>query len=88
MRNSIIENNIGSITNICRQYNVKYLYVFGSVLSPNFTDTSDIDFLVYFEEIDPLLFGDYYFGLENELQNVLHRPIIWFRAEPLKIIIF
>lgn len=71
----LIEININRITEICRKYNVKNLYVFGSILTPFFNEKSDIDLLVNFnnEKIrDPF---NNFFDFIYELQDLLGRKI-------------
>jgi hypothetical protein len=38
------------IENFCRKYHIIYLALFGSVLTPKFTEQSDVDVLVKFEQ--------------------------------------
>ena len=46
----LIEMNIDKIAALCRKYKVAKLWVFGSILTPRFTDESDIDLLVTFDK--------------------------------------
>lgn len=64
------------IARLCRRYGVQRLAVFGSVLHEGFDpDHSDIDVLVSFHEMSPKDYADSYFGLMEELQELLDRPI-------------
>lgn len=45
-----IDKNIKRVETLCRKHNVEKLYLFGSATNENFTDKSDIDFLVSFEK--------------------------------------
>lgn len=68
-------NHVRAIKALCKKYRVKYLHVFGSLLSARFNDNSDVDFLVSFEDLD---FGDYadaYFGLVEDLEKLLGRKV-------------
>ena len=56
-------------------YNVKTLYAFGSVVSDQLTDKSDVDFLVDFDTIDIENYADNYFAFKFSLQDILKRPI-------------
>lgn len=49
----LIELNLERIIELCRKYKVKTLSVFGSILTENFNEGSDVDFLVDFESYDP-----------------------------------
>jgi uncharacterized protein len=63
-----------TLETLCRKWKVKSLAVFGSVLTPEFTSSSDIDFLVLFEEGQaPDLFD--FVQMKFELQEIFQRPI-------------
>ena len=46
------EKNIKKIRTLCAKHNVEKLYLFGSATNDKFTEKSDIDFLVNFEQIE------------------------------------
>jgi len=64
-----------SLKTLCEQNNVKSLYVFGSVLTNRFNDTSDIDMVVDIDSDEPFDYADYYFNFKFALQDLLKRPI-------------
>ena len=63
------------INNLCLQNKVKSLYVFGSVLTDQFSKTSDIDLVVDIDSNDPFDYADRYFNLKFSLQDLFKRPI-------------
>jgi len=63
------------ISALCQQNKVKNLYVFGSVLTDRFTDSSDIDLIVDIDSNDPLDYADNYFNLKFALEDLLNRQI-------------
>jgi predicted nucleotidyltransferase len=63
------------INNLCLQNKVKTLYVFGSVLTDQFSEKSDIDLVVDIDSKDPFDYADSYFNLKFALQDLLKRPI-------------
>ena len=63
------------ITNLCKQYNVKTLYAFGSVLTKRFNSNSDIDLVVDIDESDPLNYAEYYFDIKFALEDLFNRPV-------------
>lgn len=72
----ILEKKRKELKNICQTLKVKRLYVFGSVVSENFRDDSDIDFLFSFT--DNLTVEEYtnnYFSLQYQLCNIFQREI-------------
>lgn len=71
----LIEKNKKHIFAICEQHKVRFLFVFGSVLTEDFRDDSDIDFLVEFEEIKNLGYADNYFSLKHSLEDLLGKNV-------------
>jgi predicted nucleotidyltransferase len=72
---NLIERNIVALINLCKQHKVKELYIFGSILTQRFHDTSDIDFLVQFENIDILDYFDNYMDFKEKLEKLFGRPV-------------
>jgi predicted nucleotidyltransferase len=72
---NIIERNNDVLIDLCKQHKVKELYIFGSVLTSKFNDSSDIDFLVQFENVDLLDYADNYFDLKEKLEKLFAREI-------------
>ncbi len=61
------------IESICRKYRVKKLTAFGSALSDDFNEDSDIDFLI---ELDNAKNGILrYMNVKFELENLLKCPV-------------
>jgi len=79
---SVIENNIGLIAAVCRKRNVKALYLFGSAArATDFTENSDLDFLVEFNYKDKTDDNNLFERVENadtlkaELMKITNRDI-------------
>ncbi|OGU16666.1 MAG: nucleotidyltransferase [Ignavibacteria bacterium GWB2_35_12] len=73
--NKIVKNRLEEIRKLCREYDVKSLYVFGSGASGNFKDKSDIDLLVSFKKIPIKKYTDNYFSLHYLFQKLFNREI-------------
>ena len=71
----ISEKDIQRIKQLCKEYRVKNFSVFGSVLTDSFSSESDIDFVVDFDENDPIKYTDLYFQLKDKLEQILDREI-------------
>lgn len=75
----LIEFNIGKIMELCRKYKVKKLYVFGSILTSNFNDESDVDLSVDFDkesiEKDNIDWADLFFDFLHSLEALLGRKV-------------
>lgn len=66
------EPQLEAITTACSQHHVARLYLFGSLLRPDYRPgESDIDLLVEFEALQPTELVDAYFGLEEQLTDSL-----------------
>jgi uncharacterized protein len=72
---NFLDGHIEDITKLCKNHKVKSLYAFGSVLTDDFNDLSDIDLIVDFQPQDILDYGDNYYDLKFSLQQILNRPI-------------
>ena len=72
---SYIDIYTADIKKLCVLHNVKTLYAFGSVVSGELNDKSDIDFIVDFESIDISKYADNYYDLKFSLQDIFKRPI-------------
>jgi uncharacterized protein len=72
---NISENNLSRIKKLCAKYGVKRFSVFGSVLRDDFREDSDIDFVVDFNENDPIKYTDLYFQLKESLEKIFKRQI-------------
>jgi len=71
-----VEDQTKAIEALCHRYHVRRLELFGSAASGGFNpDSSDLDFLVEFEDLQPGECADAYFGLLEELQGIFQRKI-------------
>jgi predicted nucleotidyltransferase len=71
----IVEHKIKLIS-VCKELKIKYLYEFGSAVNGKFTNESDLDFLINFEEgISIRVYSDNYFKLHNFLEKLFDRKV-------------
>ncbi len=64
----------GKIESFCKKHHIAYLALFGSILTSNFTEKSDVDVLVKFEKKHiPHLFG--LINMESELSDIIGYPV-------------
>jgi uncharacterized protein len=76
VEHSIIESKHAELVELCRQYKVRQLELFGSGVGPRFNPvTSDLDFLVDFETSPPGESARRYFGLLFALQDLFGRDV-------------
>ena len=80
----IIEQNIDKITDLCQKFHVDELYLFGSVAKGNYSETSDIDFLVKFSGVDPLDYYDNYLNFKESLKELFSREVDLVELQTIK----
>jgi predicted nucleotidyltransferase len=73
--NKIIADKIQALRKLCIRYDVKTLYLFGSVCSDKFNNDSDIDILISFKDISIEKYTDNYFELHYKLEELFNRKI-------------
>jgi uncharacterized protein len=72
----LIETKRAALAQLCTQYYVRRLELFGSATGERFDpDTSDLDFLVEFQTLSPREHADAFFGLMEALQKMFGRPV-------------
>lgn len=73
---SFIQAKQEELTSLCRRYHIRRLELFGSAAAGVFEPaSSDLDFLVEFEELDPPAYADASFGLQESLSALYQRPV-------------
>ncbi len=72
------------ITKLCKSHKVNSLYAFGSVLTNDFDEESDIDLIVDFQQIPIENYADNYFDFKFSLQEILKRPIDLLEEKAIK----
>ena len=72
----LIDKHLSEIRQLCSQFNVSRLELFGSSLTETFDpDSSDIDLLVEFKPLKQGQFADAYFGLLEAVKKLLGRDV-------------
>ena len=70
-----IEKVKPEIEQVCRHLPVRRLGLFGSALSRNFSQDSDVDVLVIFENDENIDLFDKYFELKEQLEKILNHQV-------------
>ena len=70
-----IEINREKLNKLCDAHKVNELYLFGSVLTNKFNDSSDIDMLIQFNQVDVLEYFDNYMDLKEKLEQLFLRHV-------------
>lgn len=69
---------------LCRQYGVQRLYAFGSVVQGTFSEDSDVDLLVKFEQRLQPADVDTFLDLYERLQSLFGREVDLLTVEQLQ----
>lgn len=73
---ALTDRQCSLIADLCRRYRVERLELFGSATGEDFDpESSDFDFLVDFLPLERGTRADTYFGLLEDLQELLERPV-------------
>jgi len=71
-----IESNLEEIAGLCRQYRVRRLAAFGSIVRADLDPAgSDADLLVEFEPVPVAMRMKNYLGLREAVASLLSRPV-------------
>jgi uncharacterized protein len=64
------------VESLCRRFGARRLCAFGSAVRDDFNaSTSDLDFLVEFDDMPPAAYARAYFGLKDGLESLFSRPV-------------
>lgn len=80
----VIQEHIDEIRQLCEDYQVAEMYVFGSILTDQFLSDSDIDFLVRFSGVDPLEYFDNFMDFKENLEKLFSRSVDLVEMQTLK----
>jgi len=81
----IIKENINEIIRICAHRKVRRLAVFGSATGKRFNpERSDLDLIVEFKKMKPSEHAEQYFGLAEDLERLLDRPVDLVEPGPIR----
>ena len=65
----------GKLIALCEHHKVQQFYLFGSILGARFNESSDVDVLVQFGEIDLMEYFDNYMDFKEKLEELFQRPV-------------
>jgi predicted nucleotidyltransferase len=85
---NLIDNYRNQIIELCESHKVKELYLFGSVLTDQFNDSSDIDMLIQFNQVELLEYFDNYMDLKEKLEKMFNRQVDLVENQAVKNPIF
>lgn len=71
----LVERNTDRLVELCASHKVGQLFLFGSALTNSFKESSDLDFLVNFNQVDLLEYFDNYMDFKEQLEILFGRPV-------------
>jgi hypothetical protein len=76
MLHPVFQAQLPSVLNLFKKYRIKNAWAFGSVVNGNFSDDSDIDLLINFEDgVSGVERGDMWWDLYDGLRDVFNREV-------------
>jgi len=85
----IVSNfNTKELQQLCREFNVKELYLFGSAVSGNFSPDSDLDFIVNFDRTGYAGAFDQFVDFKQRLEQIYGRPVDLYHQKKFRNAIF
>jgi len=81
---NVVEQNLSRVFEICRVHHVKNMYLFGSILTENFSSDSDVDFLVSFDKVELPQYFNNYMDFKEKLEHLLNRPVDLLEEQTVK----
>ena len=84
----LIKDNQSKLNVLCENHKVKKLFLFGSVLTDNFNDKSDIDFLIQFYDVELANYFDNYMDFKESLEKLFNRSVDLVENQSIKNPIF
>ncbi len=74
-RMNMLDQYRDEIARLCKVHKVGELSAFGSVVTGHFNESSDIDLLIRFEDVEVLEYFDNYMDLKESLEHLFRRPV-------------
>lgn len=71
----LVAKKKNEVSALCKEFKVRRLDLFGSAAKNNFSDASDLDFVVSFNEQEPREYTRCYFSLVDALEKLFKRHV-------------
>lgn len=85
---SKLDLKMNSLQQLCKQYKVNELYLFGSANTDNFTVKSDLDFMVKFDRVGFDGAFDQFIDFKRDLEKLYGRPVDLYHLKEFRNPIF
>jgi len=81
---NLVQSHIKELASLCELHKVDKMYLFGSAVTTDFTENSDLDFLVTFKIPEINDYFDNYMGFKDNLTCLFNRDIDLLEEQALK----
>lgn len=81
---NLVKRHIKELKLLCDKHNVDTMYLFGSALTSNFDEKSDVDFLVKFKIPEIKDYFDNYLDFKENLKMLLGRDVDLLEEQSLR----
>ena len=71
----LINSNKQKFLQICESANVAQLYAFGSSVSTEFNENSDIDLIIHINDLDPISKGEKLLSIWDKFEDFFKRKV-------------
>lgn len=85
---TLTDLNTKELQQLCREFNVKELYLFGSAVSGNFSEESDLDFIVNFDRQGYEGAFDQFIDFKHQLERIYGRSVDLYHQKKFRNSIF
>ena len=80
-----IKQRQAQLAQLCSRSHARALHLFGSAVRDDFClESSDLDFLVEFDELPPSAYSEAFFALKSGLEALFSRPVDLLTPEALR----
>ncbi len=83
-----VDLNTKQLKQLCKKFNVKELYLFGSATNDDFSEDSDLDFIVKFDRSGFEGAFDQFIDFKRELEQIYGRPVDLYHLKKFRNSIF
>ncbi|WPO80312.1 nucleotidyltransferase domain-containing protein [Flavobacterium sp. KACC 22761] len=84
----LIEQNKQKLNQLCMEHHVEKLHLFGSILTDQFNDESDIDMLIQFSSINLEDYFDNYMDFKEKVELLFDRAVDLIENQAIKNPVF
>ncbi len=83
--NRVVQEKLKEMVDLCKKRGVRRLALFGSAATESFDpSSSDLDLIVEFNPMSPVVHADSYFGLMEDFEKLFQIPVDLIELAPVR----